>query len=412
MNALFSYLNTGRINDIINALLKTNHTDSITSIDDEIKLSALTSCLDLSTKSFDQMLANNSPVLRTIKGHAFEVAFEQIMTANNISVKDVGGDTDIDLVVNGHELQLKTPNMAGTNALQVEYKTHKTHGAKSEMESMDYYHKVSDFAEFFVGLISYNPFKVFIVPKNQLPTHPSDNRYIKSPFQLPINGIYKQYINAFHLLGINIKNNPHITSDINKELLPLTSSAIGGLNTSIILNTILRSNNFRIWDMSIRGFAREIAIEEMLSRYHIQFSRTPNNYRANRGDKADLVLIKNNKYTFVQVKGISTNNCSFNGTRSVIATETQLTRGRCNDHPTQSRLYLNTDFSHLILAVDPPINYLISKTAEWAFFYIPTSDLRKYPTLPHRINPIQKFDWNKLQEYRLTPSNYQTKLES
>jgi hypothetical protein len=412
MNKLFKHLKTGKINDIINALLITNNTNNIASVSDKVKLSALTSCLDLSTALFDKMLANNSPVLRTIKGHAFEVAFEQVMTENGVSVKDAGGDTDIDLIVNGHDLQLKTPNMSGTNDLQVEYKTHKTHGAKSEKESMDYYHKVSDFAEFFVGLISYEPFKVFIVPKSKLPTHPCDSHYIKSPFQLPINGVYKKYINAFHLLGINIKNNPQITSDGNKELLPLTSTAIGGLKTSIILNTILRNENFRIWDMSIRGFARESAIEEMLRRFHIQFSRTPNSYRANRGEKADLVLIKDNKYTFVQVKGISTNKCIFDGQHSVIATETQLTRGRCNDHPTQSRLYLNTDFSYLILAVDPPVNYLISQKAEWAFFYIPTTDLRKYPTLPHRINPIQKFDWNKLQKYKLTATNYQTMLDS
>ena len=162
--------------------------------------------------------------------------------------------------------------------------------------------------------------------------------------------------------------------------------------------------------MSIRGFGREVAIKEMLSRYNIQFSDKPNNYRPIRGDKSDLVLIHNNQYTFVQIKGISTSNCRFNGVHSIIATETQLTRGRRNDHPTQSRLYLNTDFSHLILAVDPPINYLISQSPEWAFFCIPTTDLRKYSKFPNRINPIQKFEWGKLQEYKLTPTNYQTKF--
>ena len=38
---------------------------------------------------------------------------------------------------------------------------------------------------------------------------------------------------------------------------------------------------------------------------------------------------------------------------SIIDIETQLSRGRVNDHPTQSRLYHFTDFEYLILALDP-----------------------------------------------------------
>ena len=51
----------------------------------------------------------------------------------------------------------------------------------------------------------------------------------------------------------------------------------------------------------------------------------------------------------------------FNGKDSIIATETQLTRGRVSNHPTQSRLYLKTDFDYLILCVDPPLVRLFDK---------------------------------------------------
>lgn len=405
-NSIVTELESGRIHDIINALRKRHKWLPISQIPTTEKIDALCCALNLSYGEFDTLIAGNSPVLRTVKGHCFEVAMETILSQNDIESKDVGGDSDIDLYVNGHNLQLKTPNLGGTTDTEYEYKTHKTHGAKSELESMDYYHKVSDFAEFFVGLISYKPFKVFIIPREKLPKHPKDNRYIKSPFKISIYGDHfnkeeSPYINAFHLLGINI-NHIRISDIANgtNELLPESAKAIG-VNSDIIVNTILREPNFRIWDMSIRGFAREVVVKRYLKSIGARFSDNPSLYRKERGEKADLAIIRKSGSLFIQVKGISTNNCAFNKLNSIIATETQLTRGRVNDHPTQSRLYKVTDFDYLLLAIDPPISYMIYQEPTWKIFLIPSKILKTHAKFPNRYNTLQKFMARNLLKYEI-----------
>lgn len=395
-------LGDGRIGDIIFALKQKYGTDDLSTISASEKLDYLCGSLNFTRDEFDLMIASNSPVMRTVKGHAFEVAMEYIYKKNGISIKDVGGDGDVDHIVNGHTIQLKTPNMAGTTSTMIEYKTHKTHGAKSENESMEYYHDIDSFAEYFMGLISYQPLKVFIIPKQQLERHPLNRRYIKSPFKVPISKT--QYINNFQELGIKLNLNKDANiAPLQNELLPRTSHAIG-LKSEIIIDTILREENFRIWDMSIRGFAREIALKRYLDRQNVKYVGNPVTIRPERGDKSDIAIrLNNGKYTFVQVKGVSTNNCAFQGIDSILATETQLTRGRVNDHPTQSRLYLATDFDYLMLCLDPAISYKSGLGEDWFFAMIPSSELRRHGDYPRRYSSMQHFSSRQLAKYELTP---------
>lgn len=293
--------------------------------------------------------------------------------------------------------------MNGTNDSQIEYKTHKTHGAKSEKESMSYYHQVDDFADFFVGLISYNPFEVFIIPKRLLPRHPRNNKYIKSPFKINIYSFLNEkseYINCFN--AINVKLDKLSTASIyptNDELLPITTQKVG-INTSIVVDSILRKENFRIWDMSIRGFARETIIQKVLSNKKIKFSTTPQNYKTERGEKADLVVFLDNGIThFVQVKGLSVTSCFFNGEESKLTVETQLTRGRVNDHPTQSRLYRYDDFDFLMLGIDPAISYIVYGQPKWSIFLIPSKILVRHKNYPNRYKSHQYFTAKDLWNY-------------
>lgn len=241
----------GRISDIIGALKYIYGKNALSTLDVHTKLTALCLTLGLDFNEFDRLIAENSPVLRPVKGIAFEVAFQRILESVHVPVQDVGGDGDVDLIINGHYAQLKTPNLGGCKGDVLEYKTHKTHGAKSEKESLSYYHSIESFADFFVGLISYRPFRVFVVPKDMLERVQKDSSRIKSPFKLNASG--SCYVNRFDLLGVNLDNadfsSIYATDD---ELLPLTSRATG-LKTEIIVDTILRECNFRIWDMSIRG---------------------------------------------------------------------------------------------------------------------------------------------------------------
>ena len=377
-------------------------TQSMANIPAQDKLDALCGALELSYSEFDSLIADNSPVFRTIKGHCFEAVFQNVLAQNGIQSLDVGGDSDIDISVNGYGLQLKTPNLAGTASSICEYKTHKTHGAKSEGESMDYYHRIDDFADFFVGLVSYSPFKVLIIPKKDLPRHHSDSQYISSPFRLNWKDEFARYVNAFDALGVKMKR-IDLSSIIagKKELLPKTAIK-AGLTTDIVLNTILREENFRIWDMSIRGFAREIVIKRILNDIGVKFTDEPKTIRPERGEKADMAIMRKDSIAFVQIKGVSVRKCKFNGLDSLIAVETQLTRGRVNDHPTQSRLYLYSDFDYLFLALDPPISFLVYGRFEWSVFLIPSDKLTRHFRFNNRYSSFQQFVARDLEEYKLS----------
>lgn len=150
------------------------------------------------------------------------------------------------------------------------------------------------------------------MPKDRLERVQKDSSRIKSPFKLNAYGC--GYVNRFDLLGVNLDNadfsSIYTTDD---ELLPLTSRATS-LKTEIIVDTILRECNFRIWDMSIRGFAREIALKKELRAAGIPFVGNPAAVRPERGDKSDLAVLNDRyRYHFIQVKGCSVNNCRFDG---------------------------------------------------------------------------------------------------
>lgn len=399
-------LGTGRIYEIIDALLKSHNVISTRHLDEKIKLDALLTALQLSASELDSVIADNSPVYRTIKGHAFEVVFEHLVLSAGYTVVDVGGDQAIDLTVNDHDLQLKTPTLAGTKGVYVQYKTHKTHGAKSERESMDYYHHVDEFADFLVGLISYEPLKIIFLSKDELPTHPKDQTRIRSPFTV----VWADHpgLNAFSRIGVeglDLSYSDHVPTDLSKELLPKSSRRLN-LKTDIILDTIIFDTNFRIWDMSIRGFSREVVISNFLRSIGKRVFNPVQVRNDGRGDKSDFAMkSKDGSYKYFQVKGVSTNNCKFTGKDSIVATETQLTRGRVNDHPTQSRLYLETDFDYLILNLDPPYVNLYEKERgndvklQWKQYCIPTSELDSHHKYGHRIKSLQTFRYDDLDKY-------------
>ena len=408
----FSDFGFGRISEIIAALLKQYNVKSVSQIPTKDKVEALCYSVGLSIGELDSMIANNSPVLRSVKGHCFEVAFERLLAQNGYQVKDVGGDTDTDFEINGISLQLKTPNMAGTNDSRVQYKTHKTHGAKSVAESEEYLHTVSSFADYFVGLISYDPFKVYIIPKDKLPRWARNKQYIESPFTLPLptSTLFDEkrvpefkYINNYQQLNITINDSKVELSPQANEVLPLTSKAIG-ITSDIIVDSIMRSCNFRVWDMSIRGFTRETALERWLNKNGIKYSTQPALYRNVRTDKADIVLLQGKKPVFMQVKGLTLGGCQFNGLNTILDVESQLSRGRVNDDETQSRLYMITDFDYLGVVIDPLVNYKICKKMEWDYYAIPTSIIKRHPSFPRRVFSHQYLIYNKIQDYKLTPA--------
>lgn len=397
-------IHSGRISEIYN-LAEEYFNCPPSDLNPEIKLEILCTVMNITPHDLDAIIAYHPQVSRTIKGHAFEVAFDTMMLYNGIDCKEIGGDTDIDRIINGATLQLKTPFMNGCNYEKgiVSYKTHKTHGAKSLTESIDYYHKVSDFADYLVGLVTYEPFQVLIVPKEDLPRVKRSQAYIQSPMYLDFLSSNK--LNNFRQLGItqSMEFPSHLLTLDDDECLPAASNYLH-LKSDFILRSIFIKDNFRIWDMNIRGFIREHVLNNVLLKNGIE-SYPAEIIHSKRSDKCDL-LIKSNgsKPQRFQVKGLTWNGCCLDGPYTTIDCETQLSRGRVNDHPTQSRLYLSTDFDYLIIAMEPPYVNTLSLHAfgesnyNWKFYCIPTSDLRRHRLYTNRIASHQHIPFKELEE--------------
>ena len=409
MNNLAKYLveniTSGRISEIIDVTEKFFGKKAV-DLPPEIKADILCTVMCVTRDDLDEVIANHSEVTRTVKGHAFEVIFDSMMAFNGIESIEAGGDTDIDRIVNGNTLQLKTPFEGGCTETCVSYKTHKTHGAKSQTESVDYYHKVEDFADYLVGLVSYEPFRVLIVPKEALPRVPGHAEYIQSPMSLEMDNA--EHCNHFSQLGIT--KELVFPSDLlapgPDECLPKASRLLH-MKSDYILRAIFLKENFRIWDMNMRGFLREHVLSKYLAANRIR-KYPPSITGLERSDKCDLVL-KNHSEEYVrfQVKGLTWGGTVFHGDRTTVDCETQLSRGRVNDHPTQSRLYKATDFEYLIIAVDPPYSNALSihtfgcNDYHWNFYCVPMSKLRKHPTYGGRVFSHQYLPYKDLQAYRM-----------
>ncbi len=403
----------GRIRDIIDSLEGTPPVRDIDNVPPGEKLRALCDSLEFTPEELDDLLSSHSQVVRTIKGHAFEVFFDHLMGANGLAIEKVGGDEDVDRMLNGFSLQLKTPTKSGTRGDVVVYKTHKTHGPKSELESEEYYRLADEFADFLVGLVSYDPVRILVLGRDSLPRHPSFPDRIRSPFTVKWRG--HPGLNAFGELGVVqfSKDKQAVPTPASTESLPKISRIIG-VTSEVIVDTICQRENFRIWDMNVLGFAREYALRRELQ------GRSVTEYRAQelgfqRADKVDIVLkrAKDRQYVRFQVKGVTKAQCSFAGADSVLAIETQLSRGRVSDHPTQSRLYLASDFDYVILTLEPAVAAHLPASEErrngggWRFFLVPTSDLQRHHVYTRRLKSMQKIPYTKLREYDLNPEWFQ-----
>lgn len=400
-----SRMDNGRIADIIGRIHQKHGVTSLESLSDEDKLTGICEFLKITKSDLDNVIADNPQVLRPVKGHCFEIVFDRIMSYNGIQSIPVGGDTDIDRRLNGHTLQLKTPHEGGTDGDIVSYKTHLTHGAKSVSEGEEYLHDVSSFPTYLVGLVTYRPFTIVVLKHDELPTDPNHPERIQSPFN--INWRTHPGLDAYNrMTERRIEIPSWVESDIgNSELLPRSSKIIG-VSTGIILDSILRQENFRIWDMSILGFLRQHCLDLKL-RTHSVIIEDAQRLGLTRPEKIDLVLMKSdNKPVRFQLKGITRSQCKLEPD-VVVDIETQLSRGRVNDHETQSRLYKITDFDFLIVSIEPPIISVLNKCsnieeiANWSFFSIPVSRLSVHPDFPNRLKSHQKISYRELRRFEI-----------
>ena len=384
------------------------------------KLSLICKDFAISESQLDRTIACNPEVLRTVKGHVAEVALDYVFASTGADIQPVGGDSNVDRIINERDVQIKTLYMAGTNLGKgiTSYKCHKTHGAKSEREGAEYYELASEYPDIVVGLVSLSPFRILVLLNEEIPRHQIFSDRLLSPFKVNFPG--HPGLNNFSRLGIeSAPNATKILVSENPEFLPLTATAVGEslglgapLRPDIILETILTEENFRIWDMSVRGFMRETVFQDRLTNNGSKVHPAGLFKRA-RSNKTDGLLINiKGVRAYFQMKGLSVNNCNFE--TGDVGIEVQLSRGRINDHETQSRMYLKSspafnpelgpDFDFLIIAIEPPLSRLLFGHGDWSFHAIPTKDLVSHPSFSHRIKPIQKFSKADLKRYQIPPT--------
>jgi hypothetical protein len=299
--------------------------------------------IKVTADEFDQFLSTTPHILRSVRGHAFEVWFDRELRERGSQIDKVGGDDVVDRIYNGITLQLKTPYWNGTKDGElVQYKMHKTHGA--ERQPLCYY-KPEEFADFLVAMHPTNG--VYICPKNSIPTRGDISPRLKYPEYisdpLPFDWD-SEWLNRYDLLGIEIDEPPMISEHSEQEssLLPKTIAKIGFTDYDII-HSILDDGNFRIWNQLIKGSIREFHFEKYTEENNLKLYPVDRDPALNgrQRQKIDYLLDDN---TRIQVKGLTLGMCE----GDKLGCETQCSHGRV---PT--RLYRTDDFDYLAIVIDP-----------------------------------------------------------
>jgi len=359
------------------------------------RYSTLLASIRVGVSEFDEFLSNSPHILRSLRGHAFEVWFDREMAGRGYLLDRVGGDTVVDRKFNTISLQLKTPWWNGTIENEVvQYKMHKTHG--SERKPLCYYKK-SEFADFLVALHPRNG--VIICPKKKLKTRGEISsrlnykEYIADPLPFEWD---TEWLNRYELLGMEVAEPPALADHTKEEcsLLPKTILEIGFMDYDIV-HAILDKSNFRIWNQLIRGSIREFHFGKFARRKGVKlFDPSRGELDGRERQKVDY-LLQNGKR--IQAKGLTTRMC---GDR-FLGCETQCSHGRV---PT--RLYKTSDFDYLVIVIDPNVLPVQLKkiqdinTEEYNFLIIPMSRLPIHPRSEEWDHPRIKsrFLFDPLQE--------------
>ena len=149
-------------------------------------------------QTIEQICKSDSNILRPIKGVAFEEYFKKILEIScpNVVVEDGEGDSDVDLIVNGRRLQLKTRAKGSTKEnIVVGVSLHKTHG--NEQRPYNLYSLNNPTFDFLV--VKHPVSGNFIIPYNEIPKNPNWEGYLADPAKIPWDS---DWLNNYGLLGL------------------------------------------------------------------------------------------------------------------------------------------------------------------------------------------------------------------
>jgi len=251
----------------------------------------------------DSVAISDANILRPIKGVAFEEYFVKILknVFPSIKIIDGAGDSDIDLTVNGFNLQLKTPVAQSTKeGIKIGVALHKTHGL--EKRPYNLYSATNSTFDFLI--FPHPQSGICIVPHNQIPQNKTRTGYLDDPAIFQWNN---QWINRWDLIGFQKLKGKSIDAKImlKNSLLPNLSKETF-LEDFEIVEMLCKPQYFRAAVMGLKGNIKEFWFIEEMKKRGLSISLPTKAY-----SKYDVIL-KNNKKADkkIQVKGTSKNMCS------------------------------------------------------------------------------------------------------
>jgi len=272
--------------------------------------------LDLSI--IENIASKDANILRPIKGVAFEVYFQKILckAVPNLKIEAGVGDSDIDLIVNGRSLQLKTVDSGSTKqGKTVGVALHKTHG--NEKRPHNLYNKSNNTFDY---LVVFHPVSgVMIVPYDKIPTHSTYPNCLADPAKFDWNN---EWINRWDLLGFsNLKG-----SCLDTRIIPADSqlpflSSVTFLKDYEIVEMMCRPEYFRAAVMGLKGNIKQHWFIDHLAKLGHKPEEPDEPYC-----KYDVFVFDKNKNKIrIQIKGTSKNMCDLS--QKTIGVEVMGTHG-------------------------------------------------------------------------------------
>jgi len=337
--------------------------------------------LDLSI--VDKIASKDANILRPIKGVAFEIYFQKILinAVPNLKIEAGVGDSDIDLIVNGKTLQLKTIDAGSTVENKfVGVALHKTHG--NEKRPHNLYSKTGNTFDYLVVL--HPKSGVMIVPYSEILNNNTYPNHLADPAKFVWDN---EWINRWDLLGFNHLKNKSLDTRISPKdsQLPFLSSTTF-LQDYEIVEMMCRPEYFRAAVMGLKGNIKQHWFIDHLEK---------NGYKPLEPNepycKYDVYLYdKNKKIVRIQIKGTSKNMCDISS--NTIGVEVMGTHGQF-----PHRGYKKTMFDYVAIIVSEfqlPSNY---KDSGLHFVLIPMADLPLHYMIGNGA-PLDKEKWD-LPEY-------------
>ena len=347
--------------------------------------------IKMTVPEFDEFCSSQDYIVRSIRGHAFEVWFDELMSRSGYNCRIVGGDEVVDRVLNGHTIQLKTPYLRGTiEKQQISFRMHRTHGREKHPEAL---YLPAEFADFLVGL--HPDGGLVICPATELTRRAALNpnlkwgEYIADPLPFEWN---TPWLNRFDLLGV-AKDRLVFLTTTTGTVLPKLSEAVG-FGDAEIIKAIMSKENFRVWNQLIVGSVRQHHFMKFITRNNIDL-KEPTELDTRGREKVDYVYWQKSKGKLlrIQVKGLTRGLCKGN----TLGCETQ-----CSHSRVPVRLYRRSDFEVLVIVIDPGV--IPADTAEklgvgrdeYNYLFVRMSDLPLHPKSTEWgdefIRPVFRFD--------------------